>query len=73
MANGAAQAQLTDNGSFPYVPGTHSVNAQYSGDSNNLGSHSGNLNITIIGPIPVGVSGQTSADVHVLPITITIQ
>ena len=73
MANGAAQAQLTDDGSFPYVPGTHSVSAQYSGDSKNLGSHSGNLNITIIGPIPVGVSGQTSSDVHVLPITITIQ
>ena len=58
----------------PILPaGTCAFQAQYFGDQNNQSSVSGTLNIAITGSASLQVVGQTSTDVHTIPINVTIQ
>lgn len=68
LVSGAAQFQFLS----PNI-GTCGYSAQYSGDSKNLSSKSGTLNITFTGTIPVSVTGQTSTDTHITQVSVTLQ
>jgi hypothetical protein len=68
LTNGTAQAQT----SFLNV-GTHVLSVQYSGDTNNQQSTSGNLNVVITGTTSQQVGAQTSIDMHLISVSVTIQ
>lgn len=74
LVNGTAQAQMLGNA---FGPGTHTINAQYYGDTNNKPSQSGNLNIVVTGSITMYVVAQTgpatNPDTHTVPLNVTIQ
>ncbi|MGH9734969.1 MAG: Ig-like domain repeat protein [Candidatus Acidiferrales bacterium] len=68
LIDGGAQIQFTANS-----VGTCGYIGAYSGDSNNLPSHSGTLYIAFTGNVSVSVSGQTSTDIHTTQANVTIQ
>lgn len=71
LNNSSAQTQLNAIGSV--FPGTHVITASYSGDSNNLPSQSGPLNITITGSTQETIYAQTGTDLHSAVVNVTIQ
>jgi len=71
VANGAAQITLT-NPTFIQI-GTCTWFAAYGGDSNNLGSQSGSLNVAITGTATFQLSGTTAGTVHWLSVSVNFQ
>ncbi|MGB6484566.1 MAG: Ig-like domain repeat protein [Candidatus Acidiferrales bacterium] len=70
VTNGAAQIQLM---SGFLRPGTCAVTAQYTGDTNDLPSSSAVLNIAFTGNTQQQIMGQTSTDIHIIDVNVTIQ
>jgi pro-kumamolisin-like protein/Big-like domain-containing protein len=70
ITNGTAQDVFMPNS---FLAGTCAFTAQYTGDSSNLASKSGALNIAVTGTVQVQVVGQTGPDMHMIPVNVTIQ
>ena len=67
LVGGTASFQLTAS------PGTCAFTANYGGDSNNLGSSSGTLNIVFTGSTNLTIYGTTGPDTHEIEVPVTIQ
>jgi subtilase family serine protease len=70
VANSTAELSINP---IPFTPGTCTFDAQYSGDSKNQPSQSGNLNIALTGTTLQVVVGQTGTLTHQITFPVTIQ
>jgi hypothetical protein len=69
VAGGVAQFQLTG-----LSVGVHAISAQYSGDTNTLGSQTkGSLNVAVTGQTEIGIQGTTGGLIHATAVNFTLQ
>jgi hypothetical protein len=68
VVNGVAQTPAT-----LFLVGTHQIVAQYSGDSQNQPSKSGNLSVTATGTSSVQVTATSGVLLHVVSVQVTVQ